>query len=902
MSKLPKFLLLTILVLSIIVPTLSIPKVVKAQQAPRGPWIDEVTFIVADEETAVDMLIKNEIQVYFRDIGLDSYKRIKDNPDIWTATTYGLYYDLTFNPVGPVFPKTGKLNPFAVPRIREAMNWLIDRNYIADEIMGGLAVPRYTAISPSFPDAARYADTLKQIEMYYSYDFDKAKNIISEEMEKLGAKLVNGKWTYDGEPVTLKFIIRTEDQRRQIGDYIASQLEKIGFTVERMYMTSREASPYWLLGNPADGKWHLYTGGWITTIVARDESDNFDFFYTPRGLGAWSPLWAAYKPEPVFDDIAKRLAYKMYKTFEERNKLMREALWLSMKDSVRIWVIHQTAPWPARKDLTLTYDLAGGFSGAWLWPHTLRYVGKVGGAVKIASSDLLVDPWNPVGGSDWIYDAMVYRATMYPAVYPDPYTGLYIPNTVKKATVYVKSGLPVTKTYDWIDLVFTDKIEVPTDAWIAWNASTRSIEYVPAGTTANVRVVVEYNDNLWDVMYHDGSKMSIADIVFDFILTFDLGDPASPAYDPDYEVGLQAFKEVFKGFKIVSTDPLVIEYYTDTWYLDAEWIAADAATAFDANYDFGPAPWHMVTIGYLAQVNQEAAFGASLADELGVDQLNYLTGGTVDILSKWLEWAIDNKYIPFEEVLGEYLTVEEALDRYQKLLDWYDAKGHFWVGAGPFYIDKVDPTARIIVLKANRNYPDTADRWAIFSEPMMPEITFPATINVVASLPSEIDVTITYKGKPYLTEELSMVKFMLIVGGYTKVGDAIPVGDGKWRILLSGEDTLIIGSRPFTITVIAVSKLVAIPVSKTATGAGIAYEDYLTALVAPKFAEIDASLDELKGSISDLEDTISSIQKAIPAVEPLQAAINNLNTMVMISIVLSIIAIIIGLVAVFRKR
>ncbi|MCX8171586.1 MAG: hypothetical protein N3E47_06430, partial [Candidatus Bathyarchaeota archaeon] len=40
-----------------------------AQAAPKGPWVDEVVFSVEiDEAKTVDMLLKNEIQVYFRDI------------------------------------------------------------------------------------------------------------------------------------------------------------------------------------------------------------------------------------------------------------------------------------------------------------------------------------------------------------------------------------------------------------------------------------------------------------------------------------------------------------------------------------------------------------------------------------------------------------------------------------------------------------------------------------------------------------------------------------------------------------------------------------------------------------------------------------------------------------------
>ncbi|MHC1627585.1 MAG: ABC transporter substrate-binding protein, partial [Candidatus Nezhaarchaeales archaeon] len=446
------------------------------QEVPYGPWVDEVVFFVEPDESKVyNMLLTGDMHVYFTDISdPEVFELIKESPELWYTTSYGLYYELTFNPVGPEFPKTGKLNPFSNPRIREAMNYLVDRDYIANELCAGLAVPRYFALTPAFPEYARIIDVAKALEVKYSYDFEKAKSIITEEMLKMGAELKGGKWYYKGEPVEIKFLIRTEDARKAIGDYVASQLEKLGFTVTRMYKTSAEASPIWLAGDPADGQWHIYTGGWITTLIARDEADNFDVFYTPRGYPF--PLWQAYTPDPEFDNVSYRLAYRQYSSIEEREQLMAKALELSMKDSVRVWLVNQKAPWVARKGVLLTADLAGGFSASRLWPYTIRFEGQIGGQVRIGSSELLVYPWNPIAGSDWVYDTMIMQATCDQPLIPNPFNGLYLPNRVKHATVYVKSGIPVTKTLDWVDLVFVDEpIEVPADAWYGWNATTRQI-------------------------------------------------------------------------------------------------------------------------------------------------------------------------------------------------------------------------------------------------------------------------------------------------------------------------------------------------------------------------------------------------------------------------------------------
>ncbi|MBS7605266.1 ABC transporter substrate-binding protein [Candidatus Bathyarchaeota archaeon] len=865
-------------------------------QVPKGPWVDEVIFSVeTDEAKTIDMLLKNEIQVYFRDIGDPKlFEKIKASPDLWYVTSYGLYFELTFNPVGPEFPATGKLNPFSVPRIREAMNYLVDRKYICDEIMAGMAVPKYTVLTPAFPDYARYADVIKGIEKEYSYNFDKAREIITEEMIKLGAELKEGKWYYKGEPVTIIFIIRVEDQRRMIGDYVASQLEKIGFTVDRQYKTSREASPIWLRGNPADGKWHVYTGGWIVTAVSRDDADTFGYFYTPRGAGG--PLWSAYKPSPEFDYVAGRLWTRDYKTIEERDELMRKALKLSMEDSVRVWLVSQTAPWPARKEVSLTYDLAAGFSGARLWPYTIRYIDKVGGTVKIVSTDLLVDPINPVGGSNWVYDAMFYRALSDPAVIPDPFTGLYWPQRVKRAEVYVEKGLPVGVTLDWVSLKFVDEITVPRDAWYDWDPVKQEIIYAPPGTKAKTKTVVYYDDNLFNIKFHDGSKLSLADIVFAYILTFDRAKPESPVYDESYIPAFEAFREYFRGFKIVSTSPLVIEYYSDQLYLDAEWIAWAAASAFYPEYSYGPAPWHMVAIGWLAEADKKLAFSADKAENLKVEWMSYVAGPSIPILAERLEKAIKERFIPYRNVLGKYVSEAEALERYSNLKKWYDAKGHFLIGNGPFYLDRVDPTARIVVLKANREFIDPADKWLRFSKPMVPEVKITAAPTIVPGLPANITISVTFEGKPYSRADMSYIKYIITSPTVTLTGAAEAVEDGKWVIRLKPEETALLAAGAVSIDIIAVSKLVGMPVSASGTAIVMSETEYILSELARAKADYEVKISDLKTS---LERRVSEINTKV---NELAGALGAITTAMWVGIAALVISIIAIILTVLRRK
>jgi ABC-type transport system substrate-binding protein len=228
-----------------------VEKLVQRDWPPIGSWPD--TVVVVEEpsaEAAVSRMETGEIDVYAYQVSEPEVAaKVAESENLSAYQSFGSYNELTFNPSGPEF-KNGKLNPFAVAKVREAMNWLIDRNYIAQEILGGMGVARWTALNSASSDYATLAPTVRALEAKYAYDKEKAQAAIATEMETLGATLVDGKWSYKGEPVEIKVLIRTEDERKTIGDYVSTQLEDIGFTVTRDYKTSAEASSTPRAGSP----------------------------------------------------------------------------------------------------------------------------------------------------------------------------------------------------------------------------------------------------------------------------------------------------------------------------------------------------------------------------------------------------------------------------------------------------------------------------------------------------------------------------------------------------------------------------------------------------------------------------------------------------------------------------
>jgi peptide/nickel transport system substrate-binding protein len=694
-----------------------------------------------------------------------------------------------------------------VPRIREARNWLVDRRHIAEELYGGLAVPRYLALNTAFPDYARLADVARALEVRYQHDPERARQVIGQEMEKLGATQQAGRWMHDGTPVRIVVLIRTEDERRRIGDYVASLLQDIGFQVERHYRRAEEASRIWIGGDPNAGAWHLYTGAWISTSINRDLAGNFSYYYTPRGRS--EPLWQVYRPDPELDGIAERLERRDYGTWAERQALMARALELSMQDSARIWLVDQLNIWPRSRNVELAVDLAGGVSGSALWPYTIRFRDRVGGRVVFATPNLLTEPWNPIAGSNWVFDTMIIRALQDFTLLPDPYTGLYWPQRIEGAQVTVQEGVPVIRSHDWLAVDTAPEIRVPQDAWIGWNAGEGRFVTVaerhPQGVTARTRTRVRYEAQFLRRPWHDGTTYSLADIVLPWILTFDRADPQSRLYDRSYVPTFEVFQRHFRGWRILSHDPLEIEIYSDQIYPDAEWIVATRTPSVT--------PWHTLALGISAESNGELAFSSAKSDQAKVDWMSFVTGPSMPILERHLAGARERGFVPYPKVLGPLMRDGEVAERYRALTDWYAQRRHFWVSNGPFFLHSVHPVERSIVVRRFEAFPDRADKWLHFTRPPVPDVDLDGPMVIQGTQPARFTVRISYGGKPYPAPDIDMAQFLLFdgAGRLASKGEAEPAGDGLWTVSLRAEQVAALGTGANTLEVAVSSRRVALP-------------------------------------------------------------------------------------------
>ena len=242
--------------------------------ARKGTWFDEVVFFVeADQPKLLSMMESGDAHFYPNNLD-GIHQPLIEEKGLPYKVAYGGSRELLLNPEGPYFDD-GRWNPFDDITIQLALNKLVDKQYLIDEYSFGLGVAMYSTLSPIDPVYAEVADVARANAIKYAYDEDLAYQMIADRMPELGAELIGGTWHHaneagDVEEVVIIGLMRSEDVRRDIGDYFADKLEIAGFKVDRQYKLSAEASPLWITATGEAGLFSFYTGGWGASGIDRE--------------------------------------------------------------------------------------------------------------------------------------------------------------------------------------------------------------------------------------------------------------------------------------------------------------------------------------------------------------------------------------------------------------------------------------------------------------------------------------------------------------------------------------------------------------------------------------------------------------------------------------------------------
>lgn len=826
-------------------------KLAVAEEVPYGPFPNRlIIFLHTDESTVVPMMERGEMDAWLYYLRLpENIEKAQQSPSVNLVTTFGGANQLLINPL----ETTESFNPFSIKDVREALNWLIDRNYIVNEIYHGRGTPRWTMFRAVSPEYSRIVDFAKILESKYSHDFEKAKAQIFEALFKAGAEYKEGKWYYNDKPITINFLIRPEDERKDVGDYVASQLELLGFTVNRLYKRSRDAFLLWGAFGPSKrGEWHIYTAGWaFTAITAYDDSDPW-FFYSPDN----APLFDEYTGPPLLREAIDKLNNGEYKSMEERLELVKRICELALEDGVHVWFIDQLQPYPIRVSIgNFVTDLYGGCQSFWFL-RTLRLTG--GTDVKIGNRAMFIEGFNPIAGFSWLYDVYAYYLVADYGLFPHPHTGVYIP---------VRAEYTVTTAGP------DGKLNVPSDALIYDLASEK---FIPVGEGINAKSKITFKLTLGK--WHHGQSITKADILYGVAETFKVASEESPLYDSvAASPGRVLFLKSFKGLKFISDD--TVEVYMDYWHVDNSYIASAASIWVDT-------PWELLVIMNKAVLEKKLAWSVDTADLWGVDMMDLTKGSSINILENILNEFFEENYIPPE--LEGVVFSADARARWNALKSFYETRGHFWVSNGPYIFGSADTTALQMTFEAFREYPFKADKWDAMITMKVPSVrVVKAPEDIVPGLSATFNLAVEVEGKPY---DRAAVKYLLLdgVGNLVATGRAIPKGGGNFDVTLTSLETGKMSLGTYLLQIIAVGEEAALP-------SMVSYSFTVTPEITYFERLVKATKSDLEAKVSTVEGRINSISQDVSA---LSAALSSIQGTVNIVLILSLVAIIISLVAI----
>jgi peptide/nickel transport system substrate-binding protein len=192
------------------------------------PYLDEVTFKpYADLEALVTALesgiIDGAVAVPPKD-----YVRLKAaGVDVTFGQPGAMLYSLTVNPPDPDQPES----PLSDKRVRQALNWALDRETIVDQALFGVGE---ATISPFPKTSIAYFEDLATA---YTFDLDKAKELLTEAGYPDGG--------FDLVTITIQAYPETTD----MAQIMKADLAKVGINLEIEPLDSAAYSPRHL-GSP----------------------------------------------------------------------------------------------------------------------------------------------------------------------------------------------------------------------------------------------------------------------------------------------------------------------------------------------------------------------------------------------------------------------------------------------------------------------------------------------------------------------------------------------------------------------------------------------------------------------------------------------------------------------------
>ncbi|MCE1206724.1 MAG: ABC transporter substrate-binding protein [Spirochaetia bacterium] len=775
-----------------------------------------------------------------------TYKGIQQ-ADLDKLSTYAVpsgSWSLLLNPIPNKAPytfqhKDGRVifNPLAIREVRYAINWLIDRKKIVDEILLGAGEPAITAQTPGQPGTykfnlvpAKLGMTVRGNEKKALADIEAAMKAAADLPENKGKLAKTGQfWTYNGEPVTIRFIIRVDDPSGRLleGRYIADQLEKAGLKVERLEYDRSKAGKLVYSGDPAAWEWSMYTEGWGAGATRSWWDITISQMYSPyygyMPGGATEGFWNYENKE--IDDIAQKNINGWFLTADEYWAGNMKVQEMALKEAVRIYVCSQTQYYVANKarfNARMLYGLGDGLNNWSVRSVDVKPNDKGEKVLRVtqysARGGLFMSSWDPVGvdGFSDVYSAAIVEACSDMSTFESPNSAKDTPLRVKydlknveTKVVAGKDGKPEgTIAVDPAAMIFNSKTKKWETGVEYKDVGNGKYDYVKNAALKSYSKLsnLEYIYGKW----HDGQPVTLADIMYATAFAYEWANKDGDGdkyFDEAYASQYQSSLPISKGV-VLNKNGTFTTYFDFNWPMDKDRVAASGTVSPKAG---NPGRQTVVSFEIYEALAKLVAEGSksgtqySFSGDPSMTEVDVINPKCVADIKAKLQDFVAAKYVP--DAIKQWITPEQAVARYNAALAFIDKYGHAYISNGPFFISKVDYNNNYIELSAFRDYPYKADYFPkLFATTLtrIDDVKVPATAQKTSD--AKIDIAVSALTYPEDTakaaDNKAKVTVTLILADNTeKVYTAKFVSAGNFQAVIPAKDLSGLKSGAYTLVV-----------------------------------------------------------------------------------------------------
>ena len=720
--------------------------------AEKGSFVDEVKFIqYLDENTALEEVRYGNLDIYYSRISSDRIESQDSQDGIQIFASSGGSYSILVNP-----SISDKFNPFSITDVRFALNYLVDRNLIVNELLGGHGKPM---ISNYGMYAADYLSIIDEIESFhFEYNPSYANDLITDSLENAGAEKIHDMWYHDGEQIEISFFIRSDDPiRKSIGEILSYELENIGFKVKKDFGDLNKAFVVVYGSNPAMQKWHLYTEGWGSSGFSKYDSVGLAQMYSPwfsNMPGNNDPTYWNYKNDYI-DTLTQKIYIGDFTSAQERTSLIEEATKEGVNESVRIFLASKTDQFIANENVDGVINALGAGITTRFTPINAN---SDTNSLVIGVKQIYQGAWNPIAGFSDTYSNQVWLNLYDPGVFSHPFTGKIIP---------IRTGWEVENFGN------DKKISVPEDA-IIWDIDNQNWKKVGSDQYAISKITFDLILGDW----HHNQKMDMNDILYSIYFLSEWGSAPhenDKTYDSEYSA--QAIQNAKTLIGIKPLDDNTIEVYVDYWHFDEAEIAGWATP-------WSSMPWEIMTSMEDAVLDGNVSFSRSGAVSKNVNWLSLIVPNDSQIIRQHLIELKESGHIP-SSLQGSEYDWEYFEGRYNAAINWIDQNNHAVISNGPFYLDNYSPESRTITINSfdSDEYPFESGKWEKFEQVKFPKITN-VKISDVVNLGESVSIYVE------MSDSSQIHYFILDPQGEITISGTSPVDNNSSEIVLSKSETL----------------------------------------------------------------------------------------------------------------